>query len=559
MKVITCSACCLWAVLSIFPMGLSAQVDTLWMGRWTSGGAESDWAYAVAVDDSGNTYVTGKTENSGTGDDWTTIKYLPDGDTAWVRNLASAGSANERASCICIGPFGNIYITGYTMSTNAGDYLTVKYRPDGDTAWTRRYNGSGNGYDFAHWITVDADENVYVTGYSRGASYQDDIATVAYDSSGNQLWTARYNGMGSYNDKGYKVIVDNAGHVYVVGYANPNASGTLYDYAVLKYDAGTGDTLWARTYNGPADSADIARDIAVDAAGYVYVTGSSRGAGTQGDIYTIAYDPSGGIAWTARYDNPDTSLGDAGYGVRVDQYRNCYVVGQSQGRSSGSDIVLIKYDTTGAEQWVSRYNGPANDYDTPSDEVGGKCLAMDQAGNLYITGASRGATSNNDFVTLMYAPDSVLLWSVTYNCCDSVDHGLAIAVDTAGGVCVCGRSVGLGTYYDMAAVKYQTLVGTVERDDMPTRCAALSISPNPFRTTTILSYALPGEDGVAIVIYDASGRRIRTLLDRCETAGNHSVVWDGTDDRGKPVSPGVYFCLLSSVAQAARTKIVMTR
>ncbi|MCK4825359.1 SBBP repeat-containing protein, partial [bacterium] len=265
------------ALSVLLPAFLSAQVDTVWVKRWTSPGAESDWAYAIAVDDSGYVYVTGKTENAGTLDDWTTIKYLPDGDTVWVRNFASPGSPNERASSIVIGPSGNIYITGYTMSSSAGDYLTIKYKPDGDTVWTRRYNGTGDSYDFAHWVAVDDQENVYVTGYSRGLSYQYDIATVKYDSSGTQLWVARFDGSGNYNDKGHKVIADNSGYVYVTGYINPNSSGTLYDYVTIKYDAVTGDTMWARTYNGPVDSFDIARDIEVDASGNVYVTGSSRG------------------------------------------------------------------------------------------------------------------------------------------------------------------------------------------------------------------------------------------------------------------------------------------
>ena len=347
------------AIFVLVPLFLSAQVDTVWVNRWTSAGGESDWAYAIAVDDSGYAYVTGKTENSGTNGDWTTIKYHPMGDTVWIRNIANPGTYNERADAIAIGPSGNLYLTGYTMSSSAGDYYTVKYQPDGDTVWTRRYNGIGNGYDFAHWVAVDNDENVYVTGYSRALSYQNDIATVKYDSSGNQLWAALFDGSGNYSDKGHKVIVDNNGYVYVEGYVNPYNSGTRYDYITIKYDAATGDTMWARTYNGTADSLDMARDIEVDAAGNVYVTGSSRTAGALSDIVTIKYDSAGVEQWTARYNNRDTSASDGGYGLEVDAFGNVYVVGQSYGLASGSDIVTITYDSAGNEVWVERYNGPA--------------------------------------------------------------------------------------------------------------------------------------------------------------------------------------------------------
>lgn len=443
------------AFLILLPVFLSAQVDTAWVRRWTSPDAESDWAYEIAVDDSGYIYVTGKTHNSGTNDDWTTIKYDSDGDTAWIRNFASPGTANERANAIAIGLSGNTYLTGYTMSSGAGDYLTIKYRPNGDTAWTKIYDGISAQYDFSRWVAVDGQENVYITGYSRGLSYQYDIATVKYDSSGNQVWVARYDGPGNYSDYGNKVITDNSGYVYVVGQANPFASGTRYDYVTIKYYASDGDTAWVRTYNGTADSSDIARDIEVDASGNVYVTGSCRNSGTQTDIVTIKYDSTGYQEWAKTYSNPDTIASDGGYGIKVDGLGNVYVVGQSRGLGTNTDIVTIKYDPDGNEVWTERYNGPDNDYDTPSTEVGGKCIDMDQYGNIYVTGVSRGATSMYDYLAIMYDSAGVEQWVAGYNCCDSVDYALAVAIDNAGGVYIAGRSVGLGTYYDMATVCFR--------------------------------------------------------------------------------------------------------
>jgi hypothetical protein len=60
--------------------------------------------------------------------------------------------------------------------------------------WTNRYNGSGNGEDFADAIAVDGSGNVFVTGWSAGSSVFDDYATVAYSNAGEPLWTNRYNG-----------------------------------------------------------------------------------------------------------------------------------------------------------------------------------------------------------------------------------------------------------------------------------------------------------------------------------------------------------------------------
>ncbi len=548
------------------PAFLVAQlVDTVWVNRWTSPGAESDWAYALTVDNEGRVYVTGKTNNAGTEDDWTTIKYKANGDTAWVRNFANPGSYNERANSIVIGPSGRLYLTGYTMSSGSGDYFTIKYKPDGDTAWTRRYNGIGGGYDFANWVTVDSEENVYITGYSRALSYQNDIATVKYDSSGTQLWVALFNGPGNYSDEGYKVIADNNGHIYVVGHVNPYGTGTRWDYITIKYDTETGDTVWARTYNGTADSTDMARDIAVDAVGNVYVTGSSRSTGTLGDIITIKYDSLGTEKWTARYNNPDTSLSDGGYGIAADGEGNVFVVGQSQGLGTGSDIVTIKYDSLGNQQWVTRYNGPANDYDTPSTEDGGKCMAVDQLGNIYVTGISRGVTSVNDYVTIMYDPDGVEQWVAGYNCCDSVDTALDIDVDTLGGIYVCGRSIGVGTYYDMATAKYQTVVGIGENDAVIANRIQLHIYPNPFNHSTDIQYQITdnrianNETGVSFRIYDASGRLVRDFGQISVTGYQSSVMWDGTDDNHSVVSNGVYFCVMEFDGQRIREKIVMVK
>lgn len=536
---------------------LAGQVDTLWERRWTSAGSLSDWAYAIAMDHQGFIYVTGTTENSGTNNDWTTIKYSPDGDTVWVRNFASSGAYNERASCIAVGPSGNVYLTGYTMSSGAGDYLTIKYRLNGDTAWTRRYNGTGNGYDFAHWIAVDEQENVYVTGYSRGASYQDDIATVKYDSSGNQIWVARFNGPGNYNDKGHKVIADNNGYVYVTGYVNPNTSGTLYDYVTIKYNATTGDTVWARYYNGPADSADIARDIAFDSQGNVYVTGSSRYPGTSSDIITIKYASNGTQQWIARYDNPDTSLADAGYGIKLDNAGNVYVAGQSQGLGTGSDIVLIKYNVDGAEQWVTRFDGPTSGYDTPSDEVGGKCMAMDSAANIYIGGTTRNITTYNDYVTIMYDSSGVLKWSAFYDGVDTIDYALAIAADNAGNVCITGRSLSPISYYDWATVKYHTdlsMINELRQVGLPFN---FQVFPTVFTGSIYFSYRLDTTSKVRLNIYDITGRHIITLKDKIESTGTYSLSWDGTDKKGKRLHSGLYFCILEAGHQRVHKKIVL--
>jgi plastocyanin len=180
-------------------------------------------------------------------------------------------------------------VTGDINSSGTGyDYATIKYYPNGDTAWVRRYNGPGNNSDDASAIAVDGSGNVYVTGGSRGSVTYDDYSTIKYYPDGDTAWVRRYNGPGNYYDWASAIAVDGSGNVYVTGYSH--GSGTGSDYATIKYYP-DGDTAWVRRYNGPANSYkyDVARAIAVDGSGNVYVTGGSEGNGTGFDYATIKY------------------------------------------------------------------------------------------------------------------------------------------------------------------------------------------------------------------------------------------------------------------------------
>ena len=79
----------------------------------------------------------------------------------------------------------------------SADYATIKYSSAGVPLWTNRYNGPGNGDDYATAVAVDGSNNVIVTGYSTGSAGDLDYATIKYSSAGVPLWTNRYNGPGN--------------------------------------------------------------------------------------------------------------------------------------------------------------------------------------------------------------------------------------------------------------------------------------------------------------------------------------------------------------------------
>jgi hypothetical protein len=211
-----------------------AQADTTWVRRYNGPLNNLDDAYAITVDGSGNVYVTGQSFGSGTHLDYATIKYYPNGDIAWVRRYSGLGSGEDGAKAIAIDSFGNVYVTGYGVNGGtSSDYVTIKYSPNGDTSWVRKYNGEGNEWDEARGIVIDSGGNVYVTGYSGGSGTGSDYATIKYDSDGNVFFVERYDGPGSSEDVSRAIAVDGSGNIYITGYSYGN--GTERDYATIKY------------------------------------------------------------------------------------------------------------------------------------------------------------------------------------------------------------------------------------------------------------------------------------------------------------------------------------
>ncbi len=155
--------------------------DTIWVRRYNGPANSGDGASAIATDGSENVYVTGSSYGSGTSYDYTTIKYNSNGDTIWVRRYNGPADSDDRASDIALNGSGNVYVTGYSWgSGTATDYATIQYNSNGDTVWVRRYNGSADSDDRASAIALDSSGNIYVTGYSSNSLTSVDYTTIKY-------------------------------------------------------------------------------------------------------------------------------------------------------------------------------------------------------------------------------------------------------------------------------------------------------------------------------------------------------------------------------------------
>jgi hypothetical protein len=125
------------------------------------------------------------------------------------------------------------------------------------------------------------------------------------------------------------------------------------------------------------------------------VTGGSIGSSGTYDYATIKYDAAGVTQWVARYNGPG-NLDDFATAIAIDGSANVYVTGDSVGSGTFYDYATIKYNASGAEQWVARYNGPGN----LDDDA--RAIAVDVSSNVYVTGESSGSGTNYDYATIKY-------------------------------------------------------------------------------------------------------------------------------------------------------------
>jgi hypothetical protein len=287
------------------------------------GGQGSDVAYDVAVDSSGNVYVTGYSD-TGPYYDLYTIKYDTNGNEVWNVTY-SGGEGNDVGGGVDVDDSGNVYVAGQSRIGGNYDFYTIKYDSSGNEVWNASFD-DGN-QDYGNDVAVDSSGNVYVTGKS-GTDY----VTVKFDSSGNYVWNATYN---SGNDEPNGVDVDDSGNVYVTGSSN---AGSDYFYHTIKYDS-SGNEVWSVNYDD--DSDDRGYGIAVDSSGNVYVTGYSNN-GVDQDFMTIKYNSSADEQWTMTYDSGNN---ENGAGIYVDNSGNVYVTGSSN-NGVDADVYTIKYSET---------------------------------------------------------------------------------------------------------------------------------------------------------------------------------------------------------------------
>jgi hypothetical protein len=496
----------------------------------------------------------------------------------WIWAKSTVGDSGEVAQSIATDNYGNIYVTGTFTSPvvsfgtltlfNSGDedIFVAKYDPNGNPLWAK--SARGTYWDRPTSITVDAFDNVYVTGYFESDTlyfdadtlinlyYGSDLFIAKYDSSGNVLWAKR-DGIGA--SQANAITADISGNVYITGYFYSNnlilGSDTLinstfnsnsYDVFTAKYDS-SGNDMWAR--GGGGTYPDQATAIASDHNGGLYITGHfnssyinfdtivlpNNGLGNSEDIFIVKYDTAGNVIWAK---NEGGISGDIPMAIDADNNGNFYLAGHFDSSSIifGLDtffnttlyypnMFIAKYGSAGNVIWAK--SATSNPYGNAALSV-----THDSAGNVYASGAFSGSSSisfdslivinpspYNDIFVVKYNSNGNILW--VKSAYGNIYGSYPITYDNSGSIYVAGgfrsdtisfdsfvipnSNPGCSAFSPNCYDMFLAKLNTITGIEENPRTSIVNIFPNPFISYIVIKGT---KQKGRILLFDLTGKKI---------------------------------------------------
>ncbi|MFA5012292.1 MAG: T9SS type A sorting domain-containing protein [Ignavibacteria bacterium] len=448
----------------------------------------------------------------------------------WVRNYP-----NFQGHSAAIDSSGNIYSVGDSSS-----YLIVfKHTPNGILIWKRKLNYVKSNSPIL--VSTDKNKDLYVSCSNIAHNY----VLTKFDSSGQLKWEniLIYGGY----DEPYSIAVDKAGFIYLTGETFNGITKCL----TVKYTP-QGDTLWTRINPEYVMGGNY---VSIDDSGYVYVAGGYISSGGSYYYGTLKYDNNGNLKWFRKYSYQNTI--SRGLCVKPDNKGNCYVSGYITLYNGNFISGLIKYDYKGDSVWV-RIFGDSLTYTSGSTNIN-----FDDIGNIYLS----------SIYTLKYDTAGYLLWNI-YN--DSYSTSFAFHNNR---IYFAGTSLWQGPdslriierdekgnlisqnyypkspskldlkFYDnsfyliinsqdsLILMKFRTSPNSIVNNTTIISDYKLHQNfPNPFNSSTNISYSLRVKSLITLRIYDISGKEITTLVNGYKSAGEYKILFDAVN-----LSSGIYF------------------
>ena len=426
-----------------------SQNSKTWEWAKNIAGTNINYSYALFTDKEGNNYIAGGfTDTLNVGStiliskgsyDIYLLKYNTNGDLIWA--IQAGGNDSDEAYGIASDASGNLYLTGYFSETanfsgtqvkskGYRDFFVAKYSSNGELVWVR--NGDGNNEAFGTAITADRNGNVFVSGIFKDtmnignlefiSKGNEDVFIVRYNKSGEVVWSTT--GGGNMADKSTSIITDFNGNVYVTGDFERIAkfnqkeivSSGKKDIFIAKYN-NDGVIQWLKR-EGSATGDDHASSIALDNSENIYITGYFSGLAKFGisklknigsdDIFLVKYNPDGGLIWVKQTGGKGNKHARA---LILDKDGNIYVTGvfnvdftfaENNIKNLGEwDIFILKYNQAG--QMISGTQIGGTGYDKPYG------IGIDGLSNIYTIGFFNKAISiGNTNLTSIDADDSFI-------------------------------------------------------------------------------------------------------------------------------------------------------
>lgn len=449
-----------------------AQPSLQWASRF-NGPVASDKGKTMTIDASGNVFVTGSSDGFGAGPDFLTIKYNSSGDTLWTKRYNGSGNGEDVAVAIKVDNSGNVYVTGKSQGSGTGyDIVTIKYNSSGVQQWVSVFNGGANIDDIGYDLAIDVSGNTFVVGssYYLFGNTNTDGVVIKYSPSGLKLWDININELSNTNEIANLVAINNFNNIVVTdGIFYPNS----LVYRVLELNPSNGSVVQKYNIQSNFDAViGIPNAMVLDGVGNMYITSTSTFFPNPYEVHTAKF--THGIqerswdSWTY-VSNDNQSI--TGVDMKIDVNLNVYVL--SDLYNGNHKYHIKKYNPSGSVAWTMQYNPSIGIDDIPVS------LALNNSSNpeVFVT----GYTSIGNIITVGYSNSGNQLWNpVIYDCGNSgIDVASAMVMDNCNNLYVTGYSSCNGTNDDVKTIKYSSSVPpTISAIGSTTICQNGSVTLN---------------------------------------------------------------------------------
>jgi hypothetical protein len=408
---------------------------------------QTDTVPVALISKVGNGYMVSSNQKiSATQNDIKTVG-LSAGIVSLWQQLFNVGNRKAFTTATTTDAQGNYYVAGstYINALNGQDLTVIKYNASGVQQWVKHYNGPGNNYDIAAAIKVDNAGNVFVTGASVGSLFaMVDFVTIKYNTAGIQQWVSRYNGANGF-DIPAGLVLDNAGNPIVSGASASSSANTNLDVTTVKYNAATGAQITVQKQINVGNGQDKVVAETRDNVGNVYVTGGVTYNGIDYDVQTIKYDVNMNPVWIKTYDGYGKS--DLGNDIAVDNNGNVVITGYATLPNLDKQLIVISYAPNGNVNWTTKYQ-----YTNIGNAEGIKVKIKNT--NEIFVGATITTTSNSDMAILRFDANGRQNIQKIYNSANNYNDRLLDLMIDGNTIIVSGQQ-NTGTINNNVVVKYE--------------------------------------------------------------------------------------------------------